>query len=118
MKFLSIGLLCAALCLAAAPEGKWVADAPGINGTLEKTIFDLYVQGEKITGSVVLANGTIYPVERGAVKGDDVSFFITVKVDPDTKMTYAGKIAGQEIRFTHSMEGAGSKTEFVAKPLP
>jgi len=115
MKTLSIGLLWAALCLAAAPEGKWMADAPGVSGTIEKTIFDLHVQGEKVTGSVVLSSGTIYPVERGSVKGDDVTFFITVKTDPDTKLTYNGKIAGQEIKFTR--DGTGSKAQLVAKPM-
>jgi hypothetical protein len=119
MKSLTICLFCTSvLALAAAPAGKWTADTPGMSGNLEKTTFDFRVEGDKLSGSVILASGNSYAIEDGSINGDDLSFHITVKMGRDTRLIYTGKLAGEEIKFTREMEGIGHRVEFTARRLP
>ena len=56
------------------------------------------------------------PISDGKVKGDDISFSMTLSFQGnEMKMTYKGKLAGDEIKFTRQREGTDQSTEFTAK---
>jgi len=108
---------------AADITGKWVAQVPGRNGTMEQT-FNLKQSGETRTGTVSSARGD-QEISAGKVTGDSVSFVTVMSFGGnEMKMVYKGTIAGDEIKFTRSMEGGpgggggggrGGPMEFVAK---
>lgn len=117
MKKLAILLATAIACAGSPPEGKWVGEAPGMDGSPAKTTFEFQVDNDKLKGSVILSSGTSYAIQDATVSGDDIRFYITVPMGRDTKLIYTGKIQSDEIRFTREMEGTGRKVEFTAKPV-
>ncbi|MFB3779332.1 MAG: hypothetical protein ACE141_17070 [Bryobacteraceae bacterium] len=108
---------------AADITGKWVAQIPGRQGgTMEQT-FNFKQSGETLTGTVSGGRGD-QEISQGKVSGDTVSFVTVMSFGGgEMKMVYKGTIAGNEIKFTRSMEGGpgggpggrGGPTEFVAK---
>jgi hypothetical protein len=71
--------------------------------------------GEKLTGTMTGPQGDI-ELKDGAVKGDDVSFNVALSFGGnDVKLIYKGKVAGDEIKFTRTREGADQKQEFTVK---
>ncbi|HSW49509.1 MAG TPA: hypothetical protein VLH09_05005, partial [Bryobacteraceae bacterium] len=59
-------------------------------------------------------------ISEGKVSGDDISFVVVRKFqDMEMKSLYKGKVAGNEIKFTMTMQGGmgGDRppTEFTAK---
>jgi hypothetical protein len=83
------------------------------------------VDGEKLTGTL---NNSLQPgdveIGEGKVSGEEVSFSLKRNIGgADTKVVWKGKIAGDEIKFTRTTEGAaagargagGAPTEIVAK---
>src|SRR5262245_54057908 len=106
----------AAAARAADVTGKWTAQVPGRGGETRETTFNLKAEGEKLTGSVAGMRGD-QEIQDGKVKGDDVSFSVKVSFQGnDMKMLYKGKLAGDEIKFTRSVEGSDRPpAEFTAK---
>ena len=102
--------------LAASATGKWVAQVPGRDGQIREQTFNLKAEGEKLTGTVSGRQGDV-AITDGKVKGDEVSFDVTMKFqDRETKMTYKGKVEGDEIKFTRQREGSDRPAqEFTAK---
>lgn len=117
MKKLAVLLVTAIAWAASPPEGKWVGEAPGMDGSPAKTTFEFHVDGDKLKGNVILSSGTNYPIQDGTVAGDDIRFYIVVPMGRDTKLIYTGKVQGDEIKFTREMEGTGRKAEFTAKAV-
>ena len=114
--------VCAVAASAADITGKWVAQIPGRNGTMEQT-FNFKQSGETLTGSISTQRGE-QEISDGKVSGDAVSFVTVMSFGGnEMKMMYKGTIAGNEIKFTRSMEGGpggggggrGGPMEFVAK---
>ena len=110
---------------AADITGKWVAQVPGRQGATMEQTFNFKQSGEALTGTVSGGRGD-QEITQGKVAGDSVSFVTVMSFGGgEMKMVYKGSIAGNEIKFTRSMEGSpggggggggrGGPTEFVAK---
>ncbi len=114
-------LLCALLCVlpafAAGITGKWTATFETQIGT-QNYVYDFKVDGEKLTGTAAGKNPmgeATTPITEGKVSGDTVTFVETMKMqDMEIRITYKGKIAGDEIRFTRQV-GEFATEELVAK---
>jgi len=76
--------------------------------------FNFKTAGDKLTGTMSGRQGDL-EITDGKVKGDEVSFDVTMNMQGNTmKMTYKGKVAGDEIKFTRHREGSDRASEFVA----
>jgi hypothetical protein len=54
-------------------------------------------------------------ITEGKVKGDEVSFDVTMTMQGNAmKMTYKGKVAGDEIKFSRHRDGSDRTSEFTA----
>jgi len=98
---------------AADLAGTWKATAEGPQGSMERT-FVFKVDGTKLTGettSSMLGKSTI---SDGKIDGDTFSFTITASMQgTDLKLSYKGKVTGNEIKVTSSiMGGDGSQGSF------
>jgi hypothetical protein len=99
--------------LAADITGQWTATFNTQVGEQHYT-YTFKVDGEKLTGTAKSDNGTT-EIENGTVKGDDVSFVENLDYQGQKlAITYAGKISGDEIKFTRDVAGA-AKEDLVAK---
>jgi hypothetical protein len=101
---------------AANIDGKWVAQVPGQGGQTRETTFTFKAEGEKLTGSVTGRQGDV-AITDGTIKGDEISFSQTFNAQGNTiKLLYKGKISGDEIKLTRTVEGMDRPpSEFVAK---
>lgn len=101
---------------AANVDGKWVAQVPGRGGQTRETTFNFKADGAKLTGTVSGMQGD-QPISDGKIAGDDISFLVVANFQGnEIKIKYAGKVAGDEIKFTRTREGSDQPpTEFVAK---
>lgn len=112
---------CAAAVWAADIDGKWTAQIPGRNGQTQETTFTFKAEGEKLTGTVSGRQGDTN-ISEGKISGSDVSFVVVREFQGNSlKMVYKGKLAGGEIKFTRTFDGAGPggqappPVEFTAK---
>jgi hypothetical protein len=107
-------LMTAIAAFAADVTGNWKASAEGPNGTMERT-FALKVEGEKLSGETVSSFAGKSEIRDGKIKGDDISFVITISLQGNTlDVTYKGKVVSKdEIKFTS--EAGENKFEWVAK---
>jgi len=112
-----IGLLCALPAHAADVTGKWTAEFDTQVG-LQKYVFDLKAEAGKVTGKASferMGQKGEAELKDGKLTGDDISFVEMLDFQGQAvAITYAGKIAGDEIKFTRSV-GDFAKEEFVAK---
>jgi hypothetical protein len=100
---------------AADVTGKWTGAVPTRDGGTREATFNFKQDGEKLTGTMTGPQGDI-ELKDGAVKGDDVSFNVALSFGGnDVKLIYKGKVAGDEIKFTRTREGADQKQEFTVK---
>ena len=116
--------LFAMTAVAADISGKWVAQMPGRDGATTEWTFTFKQAGDKLTGAVGSPRGD-QEISEGKVAGDAVSFVTVMSFgDMTMKWVYKGTIAGNEIKFSRSMEGGpgggGGRgpmgpQEFVAK---
>ena len=89
---------------AAAVDGKWEAEIDSPRGPMVLT-FDLKSDGESLAGTI--GNDLMGEVEiqEGKVIGDEVSFVQKqVRGDFEIRMKYAGKVTGDEMELTRSVE--------------
>jgi hypothetical protein len=102
--------------LAADISGNWKATSEGPQGAMERT-FTFKQEGTKLTGETVSTMIGKSTITDGKVEGDSVSFTITAKFgDQDLKLSYKGKIAGNEIKFpSQSVDGGTGPMEWTAK---
>jgi len=103
----------AAPAFAADISGQWAATFSTQIGEQHYT-FTFKVDGEKLTGTAKSDNGSVQ-IEEGTVKGDDVSFVENLDYQGQKlKITYTGKVSGDEIKFTRDVAGI-AKEDLVAK---
>lgn len=133
--------LCALLALivgavsayAADVDGKWTAKMPARTGgkggppgaggapggaPQEMVVtFNFKASGEKLTGTMSGPGGNEIEISEGKIKGNDISFKIQRQFGERTMvMLYKGKVAGDEIKFTQSIEGVDRPPrEFTAQ---
>lgn len=118
-KLMTIGSLSALLsvaALAADITGKWTAQVPGRNGQTREATFTFKVDGNALTGTVGGARGET-PISEGKIDGDQVSFSQTMEFNGNSvKLIYKGTVSGDEIKFTRMRDGGeGQPQEFTAK---
>jgi len=111
VKILLIGavvLLALTAAYAADVTGKWVAETQGRNGPTQVT-FTLKADGAKLTGTVLQgAQGEPTEITEGKVDGDNISFVVVRNMGGNEfKLTYKGKVSGDEIKFTREFGGGG-----------
>jgi enterochelin esterase-like enzyme len=103
--------------LAADISGTWKAEFDTQRG-LQKYTFTLKQDGAKVTGKAnVEREGEKREAEltEGKVEGDTVTFVEPLKIqDNEVKITYTGKISGNEIKFKRQVGEFGS-SEATAK---
>lgn len=107
---------------ASGVDGKWTAQVPGFQGDTFELTFNFKAEGEKLTGSISTPMGE-NPISEGKISGNDISFLLVVG-PPDGerkfKITYKGKLSGDEIKFVQTFEGGPGgegfpPVEYVAK---
>lgn len=119
LRIFAIALALSAMATAAFGadiSGKWAADVPGRGGQAQPATFTFEAKGEKLDGSVTTPRGEA-PISDGKVDGDNISFTQTLEFGGNSvKFLYKGKVSGDEIKFTREREGGeGRKQEFTAK---
>jgi hypothetical protein len=102
-----------ALVWTADVNGKWTARVHGRPGEIT---FTFKVEGDKLTGKVSGGWGET-PIADGKIRGDEIFFTVTVERQGSTiKQLYKGKVAGDEIKLARSVEGGqGPPVEFTSK---
>ena len=115
MKWLTVLMMVLALTLCAADvAGTWKASVETPNGTFENT-FVFKVDGNKLTGTVTGRMGEA-PISDGKVDGDDVSFTVVRNRDgQEFKLSYKGKVKGNEMMLTLSVPGMDQTLDMTAK---
>ena len=102
--FLSILVIVAACAVALAADfnGTWTAVIETQIG-VQNYSYTFKVEGEKLTGKTKSQFGES-DITEGVVKGDDISFVenLTFEGMP-LRITYKGKISGDEIQFTRNV---------------
>lgn len=110
-----IGLLSLA-ALAADVSGKWTAQMPGRGGQTREATFNLRADGNTLTGTVSGRMGEM-PISDGKIDGDQISFTQTMEFNGNSvKLIYKGTISGDQIKFVRMRQGGqGEGQEFIAK---
>ena len=93
--------------------GKWTAQAGDVVITLT-----FKVDGNTLTGAVDNPQAGPTDIKEGKIDGDNISFHVVRKLgENDVKITWKGKAAGDEIKFTREAPGAqgGGAVEIIAK---
>ena len=95
--------------------GKWKATADGPNGAMERT-FDFKVEGGKLTGETTSSFVGRSVISNGKVNGNEVSFTITIELQGEKmEVTYKGKVTGDAIKLTS--DAAGNTFEWTGKKI-
>jgi hypothetical protein len=110
-----LGLL-SLTALAADIGGKWTAQVPGRNGQTREQTFNFKVDGSTLTGTVSGRMGDM-PIADGKIDGDQVSFTQTMEFNGNAmKFVYKGTVSGDEIKFSRQRDGGeGQPQTFTAK---
>jgi hypothetical protein len=108
----------------AAIDGKWNANVESPMGAVQ-LVLEFKSEGEKLNGTITADMGggqglPASPISDGVVKGEDVSFKLSVTMMPDAPamvIDYKGKLKGDELTLTSTMDmGQGAEqTQLVAK---
>src|ERR1019366_56419 len=93
-------------------NGKWKGDMKTPDGNMLEINFSFQVDGEKLTGSVANTYGE-EQITEGTVKGDAISFIILAG-GGQFKITYVGKVVGEDLKF-HVTIGDMGEGELTAK---
>ena len=97
---------------AADLSGKWKGDMKTPNGDMLEINFNFQVSGEKLTGTVANSYGE-EQITEGTVKEDTISFVIMAG-GGQFKLTYVGKVVGEEVKF-HVTIGDMGEGDLTAK---
>lgn len=95
-------------------NGTWKWKTQGRNGGEGREMtLKLKQDGEKLTGTLLGFNNRENEIKDGKVKGDEISFTVTVKGRNDQEMTtkYHGKVSGDEIKGKTEREVNGQSRE-------
>ena len=102
--------------LAADVTGKWTAQVPGRGGQTREATFNFKADGNTLTGTVSGRMGDT-PISDGKIDGDQISFTQTMEFGGNSvKLIYKGTVSGDAIKFTRTRDGGeGQGQEFTAK---
>ena len=118
-KLIAMGFLFGLLVWAADTvnvTGKWVGEAPGRGGQTREVTFNLKADGENLTGTVSGPRGDT-EIAEGKIAGDTISFSQSMEFGGNqVKLLYTGKVSGDQIEFTRARDGGeGHSQTFIAK---
>jgi hypothetical protein len=117
MRLLALVVMSAVIGAAADVAGNWKATAEGPNGTMERT-FALKVDGDKLSGETTSSVFGKSAIQEGKVDGDNLAFTINIKFqDNEMKVSYKGKVTGNEIRLTAELPNGGQTIEWKGKRI-
>jgi len=115
----AIGFVVACVLAASAAwaqdlTGKWTATAVGNNVAVT---LDLKVTGNVVTGAILNPQSGPAEIKEGKIEGNKISFHVVRTANGATnKILWQGTIAGEEIHFTRSVEGATTPAmQIIAK---
>jgi len=109
-------LMAGSVAMAADVTGKWTGEMQGGGGQTRPVTFNFKADGDKLTGNTVGGQGRENAIADGKITGDDISFNVTVERQGNQmKMTYAGKVSGDEIKMKQTREGGDRTVEFTVK---
>jgi hypothetical protein len=108
----AIGVMLAAVAVAADVNGKWKAEFTTPDGQQRVNTFTFKAEGGKLTGTVQGSQDDT-PIQNGKVDGDEISFTAD---RPFGAFTYKGKVGAGEIKL--KVEFNGQNFEMTAKRLP
>ncbi len=95
--------------------GNWKATAEGPNGTMERS-FALKVDGAKLSGETTSSFTGKSVITDGKVDGDSFTFTITANIQGnEVKLSYKGKVTGDDIKLTSSFGDSGQNIEWSGK---
>jgi hypothetical protein len=98
-------------------SGTWKASTETPNGTFETT-FTFKVDGTKLSGTTSNQMLGELPFTDGKIDGDTITFLVSANFNGnDVKMSYKGKVAGEEIKLTLELVGMDRTFEMTAKKV-
>jgi hypothetical protein len=70
-----------------------------------------------VTGTLDNSMAGPTDIKEGKITGDEISFYVVRKLgENDAKITWKGKVAGDEIKFTRQAQGNNAE-EIIAKKV-
>jgi hypothetical protein len=105
--FAAVAALLAFPSVAQDAAGKWNASVDTPNGPFA-FVFEFAVDAAgKLTGSMQNEFIGSIPIKDGAIKGNELSFKLTIEGAPDGAITinYNGVVKGDELQLTSKFEG-------------
>lgn len=113
LKLLPAFLFLAVAALAASIDGKWSGPLEGGNRDL---VFQLKMDGSRVTGAMLGPNGEPRPITEGSLNGDSISLTIASEWQgsPITLLV-KGKVTGDTMRVTLSTESGEWSSEATLK---
>ncbi len=118
MKRLLLLLAGALAAYSADITGNWKATAEGPNGTMERT-FVFKVDGAKLTGETTSSFVGRSVIADGKTDGENLSFTIVANLQGnEVKISYKGKVTGDNISLTSSFGDSGQNIEWKGKRTP
>jgi len=100
-------LTAASSAKAADLTGKWQGTMQNPDGTSLEINFNFKLDGEKLTGTTASSYGE-EQITDGTVKGDAISFVILAG-GGQFKITYKGKVEGEDLKFTVTLGDMGDR---------
>jgi hypothetical protein len=92
---------------AADLSGKWLGTMQTPDGQSLEITFVFQVNGEKLTGTTASTYGE-EQITEGTVKGDAISFVVFAG-GGQFKITYKGKVVGEDLKFTVTIGDMGDR---------
>lgn len=118
MRTLTLALFLAVAAFGADVTGRWNGSLTGRDGNTRNLDFTFKANGDTLTGSVVGPMGNSAPISEGKINGDDIAFTVVFSLNGNQlKMTYSGKVSGDEMRLKVQREGAPRATEMLLKKV-
>lgn len=115
MRLMLVMLLAVCSAFAQGVAGKWKATADGPNGSMERT-FDFKVDGDKLSGETVSSFAGKSTIANGKVNGEEISFTLTIEIQGEKMdVTYKGKVTGSTMKLTST--AAGNSFEWNGKKV-
>ena len=111
----TISVLLAGGCFGADLTGNWVVVQPNSDGTSRNTYFDLKQEGGRITGHIRLTQA-YYTINEST--GDAGGFTISGVTKDNRKVTYEGKLEGDELQIGTHGRSDQPLTKLVAHRAP
>lgn len=103
-------------------SGKWVMQVPGRGGQTREVVLILNQVGTQVGGTISAAGrpfsaSPVYTeILDGKAEGDNISFYVWEGTDRPAKVTYTGRMSGEEIAFT--IEGEPVTYDARGNPNP